>query len=119
MTNRWFAVTVDCTDTRRVATFWAAVLGWTIAEDESSPGHTVLTAGDTPRSGPRLVFNEVPEPKVVKDRLHLDILSDSFETEAARLVELGAHRIRDLESDGSHWSTFTDVEDNEFDLIDG
>jgi predicted enzyme related to lactoylglutathione lyase len=118
MANTLFAVTVDCADTRRVATFWADVLGWTIAEGESSQDHTVLLADDATRE-PRLVFNKVPEPKVVKDRLHLDIITDTFDTEAERLVELGARRVNDLRSGSSRWATFVDVEGNEFDLIDG
>jgi Glyoxalase-like domain len=61
----------------------------------------------------------VPEAKVVKNRLHLDLISDTFEAETERLLSLGARRLRDLQADKSRWTTFADIEGNEFDLIAG
>jgi SAM-dependent methyltransferase len=70
-------------------------------------------------SGPRIVFNKVPEPKIVKNRVHLDIISDTFEAEAERLLSLGAKKLNEVEAGQSHWITFADIEGNEFDLIAG
>jgi len=61
----------------------------------------------------------VPEPKTVKNRLHLDLISDTFDAETARLLRLGARRLRDLLRDKARWTTFADIEGNEFDLIAG
>jgi len=118
MSNSLIAVTIDCADAPGLGRFWAEVLGRHVAED-STPEHVVLLAGDGNSGGPRIVFNKVPEPKTVKNRLHLDLISDSFEAETERLQSLGARTLRDLQGDKSRWMTFADIEGNEFDLIAG
>ena len=65
------------------------------------------------------MFNKVPEPKTVKNRLHLDVISETFDAEKERLLNLGAQRLRDIQRDKSRWTTFADIEGNEFDLIAG
>jgi catechol-2,3-dioxygenase len=117
MSNTIFAVTVDCRDAPRMAQFWSVVLGREVAE-ESTGEHMVLLARDDAATEPRIVFNKVPEPKTVKNRVHLDLISRTFDDEVARLLSLGAQRLRDFKGDNS-WSTFADIEGNEFDLIDG
>ena len=59
------------------------------------------------------------EPKTVKNRMHLDVISDTFDAETGRLLSLGARKLRDLQGDKSRWTTFADIEGNEFDLIAG
>ena len=61
----------------------------------------------------------MPEPKTVKNRLHLDVISDTFDAETARLLRLGAQRLHDVQGDKFRWTTFADIEGNEFDLIAG
>ena len=68
--------------------------GGRLPEDSTSE-HAVLLAGGGDTSGPCIVFNKVPEPKTVKNRLHLDLVSDTFDAETERLLSLGAHRLRD------------------------
>jgi catechol 2,3-dioxygenase-like lactoylglutathione lyase family enzyme len=116
VSNSLFAVTFDCSDAATLARFWADVLGRQVAES-STAEHAVLLAGDGDTSGPRITFTTVPEPKTVKNRLHLDLISDTFDAETDRLLSLGAHRLRDLQGDKSRWTTFADIEGNEFDLI--
>jgi catechol-2,3-dioxygenase len=116
LTNSLFAVTIDCADAPALARFWADVLGRQVAEDSTSE-HVVLLAGDGDISGLRVTFNKVPEPKIVKNRLHLDLISDTFDAETERLLSLGAQRLRDLQGGKSRWTTFADIEGNEFDLI--
>jgi Glyoxalase-like domain len=58
-------------------------------------------------------------PKTVKNRVHLDLISDTFDAETERLLSLGARRRRDLQRGKSRWTTFADIEGNEFDLIAG
>jgi hypothetical protein len=77
----------------------------------------ILLAGDGDTSLPLITFNTVPEPKTVKNRVHLDLISDTFDAETERLLSLGAHRLRDVQRDKSRWTTFADIEGNEFDLI--
>jgi hypothetical protein len=101
-----------------VARFWADVLGRQVAEDSTSQ-HVILLPGDGGTGGPRITFNKVPEPKTVKNRVHLDLVSDTFDAETERLQSLGARRLRDLQRDKSRWTTFADIERNEFDLITG
>lgn len=116
MTNTVLGLSVDCTDAGAMARFWGAVLDRQVA-DGAAPENAVLLAGDQATSGPRLAFHSVPEAKVVKNRLHLDLMSDSFEPETERLVSLGARKLRDVQSDNTRWTTFVDIEGNEFDLV--
>ena len=112
----WYAVTFDCADPYAVASFWAAALCRDVA-DFSTPDHVILVPKDDSRQ-PRIVFNRVPEPKTVKNRVHVDIATMDFDCHTMRLTELGATRITDYDFEDSRWSTFLDVEGNEFDLID-
>jgi hypothetical protein len=118
MSNSLFAVAIDCADAAALALFWADVLGRRVAEGGTS-GRAVLLAGGRDISGPCFVFNRVPEAKIAKNRLHLDLISDTFGAETDRLLRLGSHRLRDLQAGKSRWTTFADIEGNEFDLIAG
>ena len=79
----------------------------------------MLLPGGQASSGPRLAFHQVPEAKVVKNRLHLDLITENLEAETLRLFSLGARKLRDVHKAGARWTTFADVEGNEFDLIAG
>ena len=68
-----------------------------VAEDSTSE-HAVLLVGEGDSSGPPITFNRVPELKTVKNRLHPDLISDTFDAETARLLGLGAQRLRDLQA---------------------
>jgi hypothetical protein len=118
MSNSLFGIAVDCGDAAALARFWGAVLDRQVAADATAD-NAVLLAADEAISGPRLAFHRVPEPKVVKNRLHLDLISDTFDTETERLLSLGARRLRDLQAGEARWTTFADIEGNEFDLIAG
>jgi Glyoxalase-like domain len=61
----------------------------------------------------------VPEPKTVKNRLHLDLIAADFDSEKQRPIDLGATPINNVEKGAARWTTFTDIEGNEFDLIAG
>lgn len=87
-------VTIDCAEPRRLVPFWCEALGYV---PESPPGGYATWrkywratgvpeeelgdgAGETPESivdpagrGPRVWFQQVPEPKTVKNRVHLDL----------------------------------------------
>jgi hypothetical protein len=68
--------------------------------------------------GRRLLFQTVPEPKSVKNRIHLDIIvgPDDHEAEVERLVALGATVVSVHDGPDGKWTLLTDPEGNEFDV---
>jgi len=118
MSSTVAGLSVDCVDAEAVARFWAAALGREIAEHPTDES-VVVSAGADTASGPRLAFHRVPEPKTVKNRLHLDLITTDFDAERAGLIGLGARGVRDVDAGDARWTTFADVEGNEFDLIAG
>jgi hypothetical protein len=142
-----FQLVVDCADPDRLARFWAAALNYELApppagfsswddyyrdlgvpEEELGAGEDRIR--DPDGRGPDIWFQVVPEPKRVKNRLHLDVhaggpRSDPLETrrqrvdaEAGRLVGLGATLTRVLAQEGlDHYAVaMEDPEGNEFDV---
>ncbi|MGW8761061.1 VOC family protein [Streptomyces sp. NPDC055815] len=106
-------VAIDCADPYELARFWSAVTGRPL-DPEDRPGARetrVLLA-----EGPVLYFNQVPEPKAVKNRLHLCLRpSTSRDQEVERLLGLGATFVGDHRNpDGSGWAVLADPEGNEF-----
>jgi hypothetical protein len=69
-----------------------------------------------PADGPVLYFNQVPEPKTIKNRVHLCLRPEtSRDEEVDRLLGLGAAFVADHRSpDGSGWVILADPEGNEF-----
>ncbi len=104
-------VTLDCADTKAVASFWSAALDRPI-DEEASEWFTTIGYGD--ESQPAWFFIKVPEGKAAKNRMHVDLRADDREVEVARLVALGAQRHGDYDEYGHRWTTLLDVEGNEF-----
>jgi hypothetical protein len=107
-------IVFDCTDPRPVAAFWASALNYETAADDGD--WIVLRAAQG--EGPWLAFDTVPEHKVVKNRVHLDLMpaeGGTMESEVARLEELGATAVRLVrnEPDGLH-TIMRDPGGNEF-----
>jgi Glyoxalase-like domain len=117
MSSTFFGASFDAASAQRAAAFWAAALGRQVAAG-ADEHNAVVEAGD-PGSGPRLSFHQVPEPKSVKNRFHPDLITTDYEGEAARLTALGATKLNEVVREGARWTTFADVEGNEFDLIAG
>ncbi|GAA1910318.1 VOC family protein [Nocardioides lentus] len=142
MSVRTVQVTFDCADPAALSAFWCAVLGYVV--DPPPPGFdswpAALESWGVPESewnsrsacgapdgdGPRLFFQRVPEPKSAKNRVHLDVRAapgltgeargDALEAEAARLVALGATRVRRLDATPTEevCLVMADPEGNEF-----
>ena len=109
-------ITLDCANVPAVAHFWYETLGGRIGPGASGDVAVLEARAD---AGPlRLAFRKVPEGKFFKNRLHLDLVTDDFDFEGARLLSLGAVRLQDYALPDTRWTTFADVEGNEFDLID-
>jgi catechol 2,3-dioxygenase-like lactoylglutathione lyase family enzyme len=108
-------ITFDCADARAQARFWAAVTGWTAAERDATPGHAEYVVAPPGEGTPRLYFTTVPEPKTVKNRVHLDLVppGDDARAELARLLGLGA-TVADDQPPGASWLLLADPEGNEF-----
>ncbi|MET7701444.1 VOC family protein [Streptomyces sp. NPDC005485] len=135
-----FQVTFDCAEPERVARFWCEVLGyvvppppagfasWDEYDRSLSPERrgAAFACIDPSGVGPRLYFQRVPEGKVVKNRVHLDVRVGTglvgeerlaaLEAECARLLPLGAVRGQLLRADGENESCLPmqDIEGNEF-----
>jgi predicted enzyme related to lactoylglutathione lyase len=110
-------LSVDAHDAHAQSHWWAEVLGWSEdPEDPNLPGHEECMIF-SPDGRQRLLFIEVPEPKTLKNRLHLDLVPTdrSREAEVERVETLGAERFADLRRpDGGGWVTLLDPEGNEF-----
>jgi glyoxalase superfamily protein len=117
-------IIIDCDDPRGLARFWADVLGYDVVPDEDEDEQVVeiRPAGTQVKTSivPSLLFIKVPEPKTVKNRLHLDINTTDAdqETELQRLLSLGATRV-DIGQGDVHWHVLADPEGNEFCLLRG
>lgn len=109
------ALTVDCADPAALADFWGKVLNRPVSPGSTSENAT-LDATD-PVSGPKMFFQKVPETKVVKNRLHLDLLTEHYDKEIERLTSLGAKPLNETKLPEVRWTTFGDPEGNEFDLL--
>jgi hypothetical protein len=141
VTVKQVQVTFDCADPRALSLFWNAVLGYELpspppgfeswdAFSETLPPElrNSASASEDPEGvGPRLFFQQVPEGKAVKNRVHLDVRAApglqgegrmaALEAECERLVALGATRVRRFEPDppmGAGHIWMEDPEGNEF-----
>jgi predicted enzyme related to lactoylglutathione lyase len=82
----WAAVTVDCVQPKRVSAFWSRLL--------DAPVRTIglpgwFRIGPTAPGGPAITFQPVPEEKVGKSRIHLDLWVDELGAAVALVRELG------------------------------
>ena len=136
-------VVIDCADPARLALFWAAALHYKLQDpphgfetwhdflrSEGVPEEAWNDAGavvDPEGAGPRIYFQRVPEPKIVKNRVHLDLnvgpgiaapLDDRrrvVDAEVDRLTAAGATVVRPGSVErGEYWVVLQDPEGNEF-----
>lgn len=115
MSVRIDSVTFDCADVMAVARFWATALDW-----ELDPGSEPDGAAIGDGAGGRLYFQPVPESKVAKNRVHIDLRpSGSMAVEVARLQDLGATVQGRVEEEGSFWTVMLDPEGNELCVLRG
>jgi len=73
-------ITMDCRDERSLSAFWSGALGDEVAVDQ--PGGWMVPR-DPSGTGPRIGLQVVPEPKVVKNRVHLNLIPTGAEAEVA------------------------------------
>jgi predicted enzyme related to lactoylglutathione lyase len=105
-------VVIDVADHDVVVPFWAAALGWTahLVNDQ----FVALRAPDDEAAGFDILFQKVPEPKVGKNRAHIDFDAADVEAEVDRLVGLGGSKIAEHSLGSFRWAIVADPEGNEF-----
>ena len=137
-------VAIDCHDPAALAEFWAAALGYIVQppppgfatwEDflrehqiPESEWNSISAVVDPDGVGPRVFFQRVPEPKQVKNRVHLDLNVGGgmgtpveerrvrVDEAVARLQAMGAELVRTYEVRGEYWASMRDPEGTEFDV---
>lgn len=136
--GRQIQVAIDCEDADRLADFWAKVLDYRIAGPPGDaiswnefsgkvalhPDEQWSKVVDPNGSGPSLLFHRVPERKLVKNRVHLDIRLTPrtpketsrhlVDAEVDRLVGLGAAHLRTDDDETDYFAVMQDPEGNEF-----
>ena len=114
-------ITVDAHNPKALAEFWAEALGWTVGKDGDDIGWWIeRELNDPKKTGfPDILFLKVPDSKVVKNRLHLDLRADDQAGEVARLESLGAKKIDIGQSTDpdTTWVVMADPEGNEFCIL--
>ncbi len=139
-----FQVAIDCHDPGALAAFWAEALGYVMQppppgfdtwEDwlrennvPESDWNSISAIVDADGNGARIFFQQVPEPKQGKSRVHLDVNAGGplgtpiaerrtrVDDKVARLVELGAEMVQTFEERGEYWVGMRDPEGTEFDV---
>lgn len=137
-----FQVTIDCAEPHVLADWWAETLGWEVEpQDEAfirrmvAEGHAdeadttvhrgalvwrvgaaIVAPAEVRAGSPRVLFQWVPEPKTVKNRVHLDIRTGDADVAAIRerLVQRGAAILHEGRQGPHSWVTMADPEGNEF-----
>lgn len=143
-----YQLTFDCADPDRMARFWSAALryelqgppesfdSWReywisvgVPADEVEDGYDSII--DPAAGGPRVWFQQVPEGKTIKNRMHFDVLVGGgrsvplderrrrVDAEAVRLIDMGATELRTMDSpeQGHYAKAMADPEGNEFDIV--
>jgi len=112
MASRTANFCIDSHDPRAQVAWWAQVLDDFEPDDESTDDE----AGLRGPAGRWLLFLRVPEPKQVKNRMHMCLrpVDRTRDEEISRLLGLGATIVNDLRDGDTGWAVLADPEGNEF-----
>ena len=114
MTLRVSEIVIDCADHGAVVDFWVAALGDYVRRDPVGQ-YVAIIPSEKAIGRPVILFQAVPEPKAVKNRVHLDLRGESMADEVERLRGLGATFIAERSlGDSLRWTVMADPEGNEF-----
>jgi len=114
--------TIDAHNAYELSEWWKALLGYEdIPDNPNEPGHEECMIRD-PETGHQILFIEVPDAKVVKNRIHLDLRprAGTRDEEIDRVRALGATEVSDQRGTygpGSGWVVLADPEGNEFCIL--
>jgi|SRR5271170_6615211 len=121
MSTRLVHLVIDANDPPKLARFWAAALGWEVAAEEPDEVEVCPSGYGYPDPvALPLVFLPVPEAKTVKNRVHLDLATESAGHQAdlvARLRDLGARPV-DIGQGDVPWVVLADPEGNELCVLE-
>jgi predicted enzyme related to lactoylglutathione lyase len=108
-------IVIDAHDLPTLARFWTQVLGWRILSERER--EIVIGAAETAPVG--ICFMPVTDPKIVKNRVHLDLTSGAEERDAEieRILALGARRVDIGQTGAESWTVLADPEGNEFCVV--
>ncbi|TWD84298.1 hypothetical protein FB561_5473 [Kribbella amoyensis] len=121
MATRLVQVAMNAGDNSAVGRFWAEALGWKVTGDQ--PGETNIEPEGVTYPDPSAIVIDVlavPEPKTVKNRVHVDLATTSAAHQAelvARLRALGATPV-DIGQGDVPWTVLADPEGNEFCVLE-
>jgi hypothetical protein len=128
-------IAIDCHDPHELNRFWALITGYEIEHHDAQIRELleqgIASKDDTTEfdgelwwkeaaacreanGGTRLLFQQVPESKSVKNRVHLDLHLDDRDAAVARAIEAGATKLWDGQQGPHTWVTLADPEGNEF-----
>jgi predicted enzyme related to lactoylglutathione lyase len=120
MPTRLVHLVLDANDPLKLARFWAAALGWEIEEEAGEVGVRPAGYGYPDPMALPVMFEPVPGAKTGKNRVHLDLATESAENQAAlvaRLRSLGAQPV-DVGQGDVPWAVLADPEGNEFCVLE-
>lgn len=109
-------LSVDCARPWELAQFWSALLDWPIDTDNEPADDEVAISPRTPGPVP-LLFIKVPDGKVNKNRLHLDLRPEDQAAEVERAIALGAIHCDIGQTGEETWVVLADPEGNEFCIL--
>jgi len=119
-------VTIDCHDSDALVSFWTAACDYVVTYESGSGDYVVLGPAKAPENAPagsarpRIGIQTVPEPRVGKNRVHIDFATSSpLADEVARLVSLGASVVAEHSVPGVSWTVMADPEGTVFCVSSG
>jgi hypothetical protein len=111
------SVVLDCLDPEALVPFWCAALGYQDVEPPSDDYRVLVPAEGEPR-GPVVILQRVPEPRVAKNRMHVDVHPGDADSHIEALLALGATRVgARFDAFGIWWQTLADPEGNELCVV--
>jgi len=115
---RWQCICIDSADPVPLGHWWAELLGWRITEEDDDEVALEPPVG-SPEDGvsPDILFVRVPEPKTVKDRLHIDLRPEDQAAEVARAEAMGAIQVDVGQGGDETWVVLADPDGNEFCIL--
>lgn len=115
MTISFSQVVFDSRDAAELAAFYGLVLRRAV-DAGAAPEFATVGLRSEDRLPTGLMFIQVPEERVGKNRLHIDLLSSDAEADIARAIGAGGERVADFDEYGARWTTLRDPEGNLFDI---
>jgi predicted enzyme related to lactoylglutathione lyase len=112
MSLRVGEVVMDCAEHGAVVDFWQAALDY--ERQEVNEQYVGLAPREREIGRVPILFQKVPEPKVAKNRVHMDFRSEDMHAEVERLTRLGATFIAERTLGTLRWTVLADPEGNEF-----